>query len=97
MNVKGLPAHFDLFEGDLFDTRKPLETGKVRPRYEWHFSRMTKAREVAATLRAGCITPLGGYPGQWLYIGKCQTTLEAVKEKFPWSEIEGNHVKIYAI
>lgn len=35
--------------------------------------------------------------GQWHYIGKCQSSLETIRETFPWCEIEGNHVKIYAV
>lgn len=68
MNVKGLPAHFDLFEGTLYDTRKPFETGAIRPQHEWHYSRISKARHVAATLRAGCVTWPGCYP---LYFITC--------------------------
>jgi len=32
-----------------------------------------------------------------LYLGKCECTLAEVKANFPWSEITGNLVNIYAL
>lgn len=33
--------------------------------------------------------------GYWVYIGKAETTLEQVREAFPYAEIIGNGVLIY--
>lgn len=58
---KTLPAHFRVFEGDLFDDRK---TGffPLRKRYQYTFARMKNLSQVKATLRGGRYTWPGSYP-----------------------------------
>lgn len=59
---KPLPAHFHIFEGDLFNDRVSRYQTPIRRRYEWTFSRIANLSQAKATLRAGnCAWP-GGYP-----------------------------------
>lgn len=50
---------FRTFDGHLWRNR---DQRLVRQKFNWHFARISCARELAATLRAGSTTSWGGYP-----------------------------------
>lgn len=83
VNMNKLPKHLSIFEGSLYDTRKPnWASTPVRENYSKGHSDIKSVADLKATLRSGPYTDLGGYPLYFITSDGAALSFATVRAEF---------------